>query len=290
MEVSVIIPTLNAGKLLRQLLEKILAQQFAGEMEIVVVDSFSEDKTLEIARRYTEKIFTRRFSNFSDQRQFAASQCSYDWVLHIDADEVVSVQLGEEIISTVPSEIYDAYYVPSINRTLGGWLKHGSWYPNYHIRLYRRSRGHWEGITHERLVVDCPCGYLKNPIIHYHDMNVSSYNRKTDEYTRVEVSLAEEMPRFILYRLTIRPLFVFFRNFILQGGILDGVRGLIICALRSMYEFILAAKLWEKFQVEQNFEDVPAVKVTMRVRANRLFINAIRHLNALRSKIRLTDH
>lgn len=272
--VSVIIITLNEERDIERSLESV-----SWSDDIVVVDSYSEDSTVEIARRYTEKVFLREFSGFSDQRQFAASQCSNDWVLSIDADEVISGELCEEIKERLASGGHDAYHIPIATLMFGGWLKHGNWYPNYHIRLYRRSRAEWGGFVHEKIVVHGSCGYLKRPILHYHNNTISSYISNTDKYTDLDVSNTTQLPDNILFRLTLRPLYSFIKNFILQGGILDGVRGFIVCCMRAGYEFVLAAKLWNKFNNQGEVPSPPSYRVTLRVRLTRLAFSMLNKRN-----------
>lgn len=215
--------------------------------EIVIVDSGSDDRTIEIVREYTDRVFERIFTDFSEQREFAASKCSNDWVLSIDADEAVSEELQSEIKAAISGGRCDAYYLPTATHMFGGWLKHGSGNPDYHIRLYRRSKGKWYGVVHERVVTGGSVGFLDHPILHYSYQDISSFVASANRYTKLEAELTETRPGHLVRNLYLRPVRVFADSFVIQGGYLDGPRGLIVSALDATHEFLRWAKLWVKF-------------------------------------------
>lgn len=139
--------------------------------EIVVVDSNSTDRTREIASRFTPHVFVNPWPGFSEQKNYAASRATGDWILHVDADERITPALRDEIISLVrdPGDgpRCDGYFMPRINHWLGRPIFHGGWYPDYSVRLFRRGKATCVGMSHETFVVDGPTGRLKNPLMHY---------------------------------------------------------------------------------------------------------------------------
>lgn len=234
--------------------------------DIVVVDSGSDDRTVEIVRGYTDRVFEREFTDFSDQREFAASKCRNDWVLSIDADEVVSEELRREIEVAVSDGLCDAYYLPDATHIFGGWLKHGSGNPDYHIRLYRRSKGKWQGVVHERVVTVGTIGFLDSPILHYSYQDVSSFVAGVNRYTTLEAELTETRPGHLVRSLCLRPVKAFVDSFFLEGGYLGGARGLIVSVLRATHEFLRWAKLWVKFAPRGVEAGSPYSRVNVRTR------------------------
>jgi len=164
-KISVTVITFNEEKDIDKCLRSI---QWVDE--IIVVDSFSSDKTVEIAKKYTDKVIQRKWSGFSDQKNFAAEIALGEWILQFDADERATDMLKEEILGVInDSESLDGYYIARKNYWLGKWIKHGGWYPDYAIRLHKKGAGYWEGYSHERFVMNAKAvktGTLKNALIH----------------------------------------------------------------------------------------------------------------------------
>jgi len=147
--------------------------------EIVFVDSGSTDRTVEIAAKYGAKIFVRHFEGFSDQKNFAAEQASRDWILNIDADERVTPELQQEIQSVLRrSAEVSGYFIPRLNLWLSRPMRHGGWYPDHALRLYRRGAGNWEGHSHEQVVVEGKTAVLASPIVHKTIASMHDHLRK----------------------------------------------------------------------------------------------------------------
>ncbi len=242
-KVSVYIITYNNERTIERCLRSVTWAD-----EIVVVDSYSTDRTLEICRRYTDKIYQRRWTNYREQYQFAADKTTNRWIMFVDADEEVSPELAREIQEEIAKNDgrWAGYIAHRRTYYLGRWIKHGGWYPDYEIRLYDRSRGKWEGGLHAKVKVDGEVKVLKNFYFHYTYKDISDQLRTIDRYSEVAASdMWKEGKRFSLFDLLLRPPFRFFRDFILKRGFLDGFPGLIIAVLTMFYVFIKYAKLWE---------------------------------------------
>jgi len=234
-------------------LEKALASVTWAD-EIVVVDSFSTDKTLEICRRFTDRVIQRPWPGFREQYQHAADLTTHPWVMFIDADEEISQELADEIQRVVKEgeKSFDGFIIYRRTYYLGRWIRHGAWYPDYEIRLYRREKGRWEGGLHAKIVVDGNVGSLKHEILHHTYRDISDQIRTLDLYSRIE---AEDMlkagERFRLFKLLFRPPFRLLKEYLLKQGFRDGIPGLVIIVATMFYVFIKHAKLWELTHVKK---------------------------------------
>ena len=158
-------------------MEKCLESVKAIADEIVVVDSGSTDKTIEIARRFGANIFTRKFDNYTNQKNFAASKTNGDWILSIDGDEEISQELLAEIREVLKNPLYDAYSMPRKNIIFGQFIKYTRWQPELdrHVWLWKNGLGRWEGSVHEELKIKGKVGKLKSPKVHYQYETVPSH-------------------------------------------------------------------------------------------------------------------
>ena len=243
-KLSVVIITYNEEENIKDCLESV-----KWSNEIVVVDSFSSDKTVEIAREFTPKVFQNKWTNFSEQKNLALAKASNDWVLNIDADETVTPGLKEEILAIVNSKFstFEGYYIPRKNHYMGMWIRHCGWYPDYKLRLFRRGKGRFnERIVHESVIVEGRKGHLKSCLNHYSYKDLSDHLSKIDKFT----SLAAEETftsgkRAGVFDLLFRPLVKFIKMYLLKRGYLDGIYGLIVSVMGSFYVFTKYLKLWE---------------------------------------------
>lgn len=213
--------------------------------EIIVVDDYSTDKTVDIAKEYTDKIFGRRLDDFSDQRNFAIEKAHGEWILSLDADEVVSEKLADEIktMSDDTLDKYNGFYIPIKHYFFGKEIKYGEWWPSYKKRLFKKGRGRWERPIHEELVVEGRAGYLKGHLQHYAYKNISEFINKTNIYTSMEVEKGNVSSN--VFKILLAPPKVFIYRYILRQGFRDGTYGLIVALLMSFYAFINHAKTWE---------------------------------------------
>ena len=215
--------------------------------EIVIVDSGSTDKTIEIAKTFGAKIFKREFDSFSNQKNYALSIATNEWVLHLDADEVLSKELVEEIKFVIINTKLDGFYLIRTNFFLGKQMKHSGINKEYRLRLAKKSVSKYVGgIIHEELIVNGKVGKLKNIMIHNSYPTISSYFNKLEQYTTLGAKkLLEKNKKAGIIDIVFKPPFEFIKRYILKCGFLDGIRGFIWAVLYAFYTFIKYIKLWE---------------------------------------------
>ncbi len=243
-KLSVTIITYNEEENIKDCLESVKWSD-----EIVIVDSFSTDKTVEIAREFTPKVFQNKWTNFSEQKNLALEKASNEWVLSVDADERATPKLKEEILTILNSEFpsFNGYYVPRRNHYLGRWIRHCGWYPDYKLRLFRKEKGRFnERTVHESVVLEGRKGYLKSYLNHYSYKNLSDHLGRIDKFSTLA---AEQMfrdgKRARFFDLLFRPLNRFIKMYLIKRGYLDGIYGLIVSVMGSFYVFTKYLKLWE---------------------------------------------
>lgn len=214
--------------------------------EIIVIDSFSTDRTQEICKEYTDKVYSFEWSGFSEQKNRAVSMTTYPWVLILDADERVTDSLRDEIINLLKgTPSMDGYYIPRKNYFKKRWIKHGGWWPDYTLRLFRREKGSFETReVHEAIKINGNTGHLKNPIEHYTYKNINDYLKRMQTYSTLAAKeLFKKGRRANIFDIIFRPLATFCRMFFLQMGILDGIYGIILASLYSVYTYEKYSKL-----------------------------------------------
>jgi glycosyltransferase involved in cell wall biosynthesis len=207
--------------------------------EIVIVDSGSTDKTLEICKEFTERIFTRPWPGFVEQKRFALEQCRSEWVLNIDADEEVSPQLRDEIAQRLQADTsrlqpdnVNGFELLRVVFYLGKWWRKGGWYPEYRLRLCRRSATQWGGEDpHEKAIVSGRRERLQNELRHY-----------TYEAAR---SLHRRGVRGSLLNVIANPILRFLKFYLLKRGFLEGRPGFVVACFETYYAFLKYVKLWE---------------------------------------------
>jgi glycosyltransferase involved in cell wall biosynthesis len=243
-KLSVIIITYNEQENIRGCLESVKWSD-----EIVIVDSFSSDKTVEIVREFTPKVFQNKWTNFSEQKNLALEKASNEWVLWVDADERATPKLKEEILTILNSEFssFNSYYIPRRNHYFGRWIRHCGWYPDYKLRLLRRGKGRFnERTVHESVIVEGKKGYLKSNLDHHSYKNLSDHLDRIDKYASLAAQqMFRKGRRTRVFDLLFRPLARFIRMYLIKKGFLDGIYGLIVSVMGSFYVFMKYLKLWE---------------------------------------------
>jgi len=216
--------------------------------EIIIVDSGSSDRTLEIARKITAKIFSHPWEGYSAQRNFALQLTQCRWVLSIDADEEASSDLAAEIdrVFCLPDK-YLAFTVPRKTFHSGRWIKHGGWYPNRLVRLFKKGEGRWVGNElHERWLSPGPVGKLEGHLYHYSFSSITDQVDRNNRYSSLgAVALSKKGERFSLLKLLGKPIFKFIETYVVKLGFLDGRRGFMIAVSAAYSVFLKWAKLWE---------------------------------------------
>ena len=218
--------------------------------EIVIVDSDSTDLTVEIAMRFTDKVFNREFKGYKDKHEFADAQTSGDWIFWIDADERVTAELRasiEKLRTLDDGELADGYKIARKTEYLGRWIKHCGWYPDYQMRLYRKDKSYWDGVApHQTARVRGRVETLDGEFLHYTKRDLSEHHRVTDTYATLAAEhLAGEGRKIGAAGIIGNAVAAFFRTYILKQGFRDGVPGLIIAGFTAYGVFLKYAKVWE---------------------------------------------
>ena len=241
--VSVIITTFNEEWNIADCIESVLWAD-----EIFLVDSYSTDRTMEIARQYP--IVTRRREYFGSaaQKNWSIDRVKHDWVLILDADERVPEDLAGEILEILATEPeYRGYYIRRQNIIPGKMIKHSGWSTDKVIRLFHRAHGRYPNRrVHADVDIEGPIPILKHALIHYTFRNFDQYLEKSLNYARWGAAQGFREGRPATYReIGLRPLWRFFRSYFLQLGILDGLHGLVVCGLQAFGVFVKYAWLWD---------------------------------------------
>ena len=240
MKISATIITLNEEKNLPRAIESLRCCD-----EILVVDSGSTDRTVDIAREYGARAIQSDWRGYAGQKNFASEQAACDWVLSIDADESLSEELEAEILQVKKyGPQFDAYAFPRLTQYLGKWILHSGWYPDRKIRLFDRRKAKWVGdYVHESVVSEGLTGKLNGNLLHYTCTSLGEHLRSMDRYTTLAAEEVLAQGRRVgARRLVVDPAWAFLRSYFLQAGYLDGVEGLTIAYMASQYTFLKYAK------------------------------------------------
>ena len=223
-------------------------QSSAWADELIVVDSGSTDDTVAIAQRFTPRVIVREWPGYVAQKNYAASAASHDWILSLDADERVTPELAREVQRLMAAEPpHSGYRVPRVTWHLGRWIRTTDWYPDTQLRLYDRRAAEWTGkYVHESVSVRGSIGRLRGELQHFAYRDVADHLETIDRYTTDAArQMREAGRRGSLWQIAGHPPLAFLRNYLVRGGIRDGLPGFIISALNSYYVFLKFAKLWE---------------------------------------------
>jgi glycosyltransferase involved in cell wall biosynthesis len=216
--------------------------------ELIVVDSGSNDDTVRLARQFTDRVVVREWPGYVAQKNYAASLASHDWILSLDADELVTPALAGEIRATLAG-VPDcaAYRIPRVAWHLGRWIRTTDWYPDHQLRLYDRRLARWTGqYVHEAVSVDGRVGALRHDLQHFPFRDIAEHLETINRYTTYAArQMHERGGRAGLVQIVGHPPLAFLRNYIARGGIRDGATGLVISAMNAYYVFLKFAKLWE---------------------------------------------
>jgi len=279
---SVVLITQNEETNLPRTLESVAPLVRNGQGEIIVVDSGSTDRTVEIAKSYGAKVFTEPWKGFAAQKNSAIDKATCDWVLQLDADESLEPELQKDLaaimerfelyaslkkkadvhpvmlgdaqaelenhIGTKYSENFAGCWIPRKNFFLGRWIKHGGLYPDPKLRLIRRGAGRFEEYgAHPTIKVNGPTGQLKCAFVHNAYPTLRGYIDHMNSYSSMGAQVAVEKGyrRFSLANIVARPLLTFIYNYFIRLGFLDGREGLLLHLYHSVYVSWKYAKAWE---------------------------------------------
>lgn len=239
---SVIIITKNEAQHIARCLESV---KFANE--IIVLDSGSSDNTIEICKKYTANVFSTDWQGFGIQKQRALDKATGDWVFSIDADEQVTPQLRAEIETVLQTPHADGFEIPRLSSYCGREMKHGGWYPDYVLRLFKRELGHFSPeLVHERIYVDGTIAQLTQPLLHEAFINAEEVLHKLNNYSGLGAQrLYDAGKKTSLLEAILKGLWTFFRTYFLKAAILDGQQGLMLAISNAEGAYYKYLKLLE---------------------------------------------
>ncbi len=221
--------------------------------EIILVDSGSTDRTIEIAQSFGARVYTRKLDSFAEQKNYATSLASHDWILSMDCDEELSSELRDSMLAwkeRIPEP--NGYEILRLTNYLGGWIRHSGWYPESRLVLYRRDKGKFVSAIHERVHMEGSPGKIEGHIFHYTIRTLAEHRAKLDAMTTLA---AEDM--FARGYKIWRPAMFFaapwtiLQRLVFQGGILDGRRGWLIAWFSAKYIYVKYRKLGQLLAGEQ---------------------------------------
>jgi len=259
MQLSVVIITLNEEANIGRTLESVKALVSDGKGEVIIVDSGSTDRTVEIASSYGAKVFVEEWKGFAVQKNSAIEKAQADWILSLDADEELSQELVShlhEALEAVDPAGSPKIYPPDLNGFrfrrrnyfLGRWVKHGGFWPDPKLRLFRRGSAAFENrAVHEDLRVQGTVWRMNGDLIHHSYPTISDYIEHMNRYSSLgaEMVVARGPVRFTVINITLRPLLTFLYNYIFRLGFLDGKEGLLLHLNHSVYVAWKYVKAWE---------------------------------------------
>jgi len=223
--------------------------------KIVVVDSGSTDKTLEVCREYECNIYQRQWPGYVAQKRFALEQCDTEWVLNLDADEEISPELIQEITAVLADDQGDVngYLLSRVVFFLGKWWRKGCWYPEYRLRLCRRIHTTWGGTDpHEKALVNGATKRLEGELRHYTYEDFTHQVRTLNSYSsQAARSMYESAKRPHRSKMFINPLARFLKCYFIKKGYREGFAGLLVSALEAYYVFLKYVKLWEMYERDE---------------------------------------
>jgi glycosyltransferase involved in cell wall biosynthesis len=244
LNLSVVIITFNEEANLERTLASV-----AWADEVVIVDSGSADRTQQIAEAHGAKFFVEPWKGFAAQKNSALEKASGDWILSLDADEEVEPVLADEIRrATAASAPLQGFYIPRKNFFLGRWIRHGGFYPDRKLRLFRRGTARFEDrLVHEDAQIDGPTGVLRGHLLHRAYPTLTGYLEHMNRYSSLgaQMTAANGARRFSFIDIVVRPKLTFFYNYVVRGGFLDGREGLLLHLYHAGYVSWKYAKAWE---------------------------------------------
>jgi len=244
-KLSAVIITFNEAKKIERCLSSL-----AGVVdEIVVVDSFSTDRTEEICKQFDVKFVQQKFLGYIEQKNFAITQATYDHIISLDGDEALSCELQNSIVQLKSNWKHEGYFINRYNNFCGQWIKYSDWYPDKKLRAFIKGKGEWQGINpHDsfKLHNSKKSAHLKGDILHWNYATYEEFNLKTDKFSTISAqsyyALGKKAP---IWKIILNPTWAFFKAYFLRLGFLDGFNGFVISVQTANITFLKYSKLRE---------------------------------------------
>jgi len=268
--VSVVISVYNKAASL----ERCLTSLGGFADEIIVVDNTSTDNTVAVAKKFTKLVFTKQNQlMLNTNKNFGFTKATGDWIVNLDDDEVIPVELAKEIkkvIASNPEE--NGFWIKRKNYSFGKWIQHGLWWPDKQLRLFRNKKGKFPCVhIHEYIEVEGKVGELEEPYIHYNYESVSQYLAKIDRASTSEaITLTESNYQLAWYDALRFPISDFIKIYFAEGGFKDGLHGLVLALFQAFYSFCTFAKKWEMDKYEERDIQLNAVSGELHERAKEI--------------------
>jgi glycosyltransferase involved in cell wall biosynthesis len=241
--ISVVIITFNEEKNIGRCLESV--RDIADD--IVVLDSFSTDKTEEICKQYGARFFQHRFDGHIEQKNRAITYATFPHILSLDADEALSPQLKNSILVVKEKWQADGYYFNRLTNYCGHWIRHCGWYPDRKLRLWDSRKGKWGGLNpHDKFILEPNSTqmFLHGDLLHYSYLSITGHAKQADNFTNITAKTSfESGKRSSLFKIWFFPKWKFFRDYVLKQGFRDGYYGYVVCKISAHATFLKYVKL-----------------------------------------------
>lgn len=250
-KISAVIITYNE----EEHLQKCLNSLIGVADEIIVVDSYSTDRTPEICAAFNVNFIEHKFEGYIEQKNYALSLAKYDYILSLDGDEALSEKLKTSILKVKNNFIYDGYYCNRLNNYCGQWIKHSDWYPDRKLRLFKKGSGEWKGINpHDTYTLkkELKSGKLKGDLLHWIYRDYKEHNLKVERFSTIAAEAYYKLgKKSSIWKIIYRPTWAFFKAYFLRLGFLDGLNGWIICVQSYNVTFLKYIKLYRLWKTNK---------------------------------------
>lgn len=257
--ISLVVITFNEEKNIARCLES--AQGIVDE--IVVLDSFSTDRTKEICLHYGAKFYQHQFDGHIEQKNRAITYASYPHILSLDADEVLSDTLRESIKKVKTNWQADGYYFNRLTNYCGKWIKHCGWYPDRKLRLWDSRKGKWGGLNpHDKYILETGAKqqFIKGDLLHYSYHSITEHSKQADNFTNITAKIAfVRGKRSSILKIWLFPKWKFVRDYFFKRGFLDGYYGYIVCKISAHATFLKYTKI-KQLEKNRKIENIKAGK------------------------------
>jgi glycosyltransferase involved in cell wall biosynthesis len=214
--------------------------------EVIVLDSLSTDRTVELSQQTGVRVVLRPFVNFADQRNAAIQLAGTDWIFFVDADERVTTELADEVRQATQDPAVDGWWIPTRSNYFGHWVRYGGFLPDYHLRLAKRSKIHYNPVqkVHEHPILDGKAGYLKNPLIHICYQSIGEMKTALAIHSPLQAESLFEKGVKPTYHFFAGPILTFFEQYFIKQSYRDGRIGLLLSLTMAYYVFDQYRHLW----------------------------------------------